>query len=233
MKSPQWPKRLTHRSSSESGSSARSPDDPRSRSTGRRRSRKPPRARPPPAPPPVLTANWSKQYDPYPRCPRDGHGEPRRPRVAKHGGTRKDPKANYDFPGMMDAASWRRTEVHKATRWYGCAHCGRKFGGPHAVYAPSQSARPVAPCGGLRGSERPRRRPRHNRSPTHRPRGRRAARALERDGPALGPRRAPAFAATRPGDPLPRGRARALARGAGDATTRSATATPDAARRAP
>jgi hypothetical protein len=56
------------------------------------------------------------------------------PRVAKHGGTRKDPKANYDFPGMMDAASWRRTEVHKHTAWYGCALCGQKFAGPHAVY---------------------------------------------------------------------------------------------------
>jgi hypothetical protein len=55
-------------------------------------------------------------------------------RVAKHGGTRKDPKSNYDFPGMMDAASWRRTEVHKHTAWYGCALCGQKFNGPHAVY---------------------------------------------------------------------------------------------------
>jgi hypothetical protein len=56
------------------------------------------------------------------------------PRVAKHGGTRKDPKAHYDFPGMVDAASWRRTEVHRHTRWYGCAVCGQKFSGPHAVY---------------------------------------------------------------------------------------------------
>ena len=29
------------------------------------------------------------------------------PRVAKHGGTRRNAKENYDFPGMMDAASWR------------------------------------------------------------------------------------------------------------------------------
>jgi len=56
------------------------------------------------------------------------------PRVAKHGGTRRDVKANYDFPGMMDAASWRRTDVHKATAFYGCALCGQKFAGPHAVY---------------------------------------------------------------------------------------------------
>jgi hypothetical protein len=56
------------------------------------------------------------------------------PRVAKHGGTRKDRKSNYDFPGMMDAANWRKTEVHKHTAWYGCALCGRKFNGPHAVY---------------------------------------------------------------------------------------------------
>jgi hypothetical protein len=54
------------------------------------------------------------------------------PRVAKHGGTRSDPKSNYDFPGMLDAASWRRTQAH--TRWYGCSLCGQKFAGPHAVY---------------------------------------------------------------------------------------------------
>jgi len=56
------------------------------------------------------------------------------PRVVKHGGTRKDPKSNYDFPGMVDAANWRRTEVQKHTAWYGCAVCGQKFSGPHAVY---------------------------------------------------------------------------------------------------
>jgi hypothetical protein len=56
------------------------------------------------------------------------------PRVAKHGGTRKDPKSNYDFPGMTDAANWRKTEVHRHTRWYGCALCGLKVSGPHAVY---------------------------------------------------------------------------------------------------
>jgi hypothetical protein len=56
------------------------------------------------------------------------------PRVARVGGSRRDRKANYDFPGMMDAASWRRTEVHKHTHWYGCSLCGQKFAGPHAVY---------------------------------------------------------------------------------------------------
>jgi hypothetical protein len=56
------------------------------------------------------------------------------PRVAKHGGTRNDAKANYDFPGMVDAATWRRTEVHKHTYSYGCALCGQGFSGPHGVY---------------------------------------------------------------------------------------------------
>jgi hypothetical protein len=56
------------------------------------------------------------------------------PRVAKHGGTRRDAKSNYDFPGMMDAASWRRTEVHKHTKYYGCFRCGQRFKGPHAFY---------------------------------------------------------------------------------------------------
>jgi hypothetical protein len=56
------------------------------------------------------------------------------PRVAKVGGTRRSPKANYDFPAMVDAASWRRTEIHRFTRWYGCAFCSQTFKGPHAVY---------------------------------------------------------------------------------------------------
>jgi hypothetical protein len=56
------------------------------------------------------------------------------PRVAKHGGTRRDSKSNYDFPGMVDQASWRRTDVHKHTRMYGCSRCGRKFKTPHAIY---------------------------------------------------------------------------------------------------
>jgi hypothetical protein len=56
------------------------------------------------------------------------------PRVAAHGGGRRNAKANYDFPGMMDAASWRRSEAHGGTRWYGCGICGQGFAGPHAVY---------------------------------------------------------------------------------------------------
>ena len=56
------------------------------------------------------------------------------PRVAKHGGTRTDPKANYDFPGMVDRRSWCKTKVHQATSYYGCALCGKRFAGPHAVY---------------------------------------------------------------------------------------------------
>jgi hypothetical protein len=56
------------------------------------------------------------------------------PRVAKHRGTRRDSKSNYDFPGMVDQASWRRSDVHKATRLYGCSRCGQKFRTPHAVY---------------------------------------------------------------------------------------------------
>ena len=47
------------------------------------------------------------------------------PRVAKLGGRRTSSKANYDFPGMMDAASWRRSEVHARTGWYGCGVCGQ------------------------------------------------------------------------------------------------------------
>jgi hypothetical protein len=56
------------------------------------------------------------------------------PRAAKHGGTRRNGHANYDFPGMVDGASWRRTRLNEATYYYGCALCGQKFTGPHAVY---------------------------------------------------------------------------------------------------
>ena len=55
-------------------------------------------------------------------------------RVAKRGGTRRNVKRSYDFPGMVDAASWRRTQAHLATRFYGCSLCGTKFSSPHAVY---------------------------------------------------------------------------------------------------
>jgi hypothetical protein len=56
------------------------------------------------------------------------------PRVAKHGGTRRRSKSNYDFPGMMDDGNWRKTLVHKHTSVYACAWCGQGFTGPHAVY---------------------------------------------------------------------------------------------------
>lgn len=56
------------------------------------------------------------------------------PRVAKHGGTRRDRKSNYQFAGMATDWDWRKTKVHKTTRFYGCALCGTKFAGPHAVY---------------------------------------------------------------------------------------------------
>jgi hypothetical protein len=55
------------------------------------------------------------------------------PRVAKHGGIRKDPKANYDFPGMLDRRSWAKTLVHQHSV-YGCGICGTRFSSPHAVY---------------------------------------------------------------------------------------------------
>ena len=55
-------------------------------------------------------------------------------RVAKHGGTRKSRKDTYDFPGMHDDTTWRRSRIHKFTAYYGCHRCGAKFTGPHAVY---------------------------------------------------------------------------------------------------
>jgi hypothetical protein len=55
-------------------------------------------------------------------------------RVLKHGGTRSNPKHTYSFPEMVADGPWRQTAIHKATRWYGCALCGQKFTGPHAVY---------------------------------------------------------------------------------------------------
>ena len=73
------------------------------------------------------------------------------PRVAKHGGTRRNPKANYDFPGMMDASSWRRTEVHKHSSYF-CGFCGLKLAGPHAVYTHIAKRHDRA----LRGRQRPR-----------------------------------------------------------------------------
>ena len=56
------------------------------------------------------------------------------PRVAKHGGYRTSTKDNFDYPGMHDDTTWRRSRVHRATSLYKCALCGQKFTGPHAVY---------------------------------------------------------------------------------------------------
>jgi hypothetical protein len=46
------------------------------------------------------------------------------PRVAKHGGTRNSSKSTYRFPGLMDQASWRRTEVAPPTTAATCAARG-------------------------------------------------------------------------------------------------------------
>jgi hypothetical protein len=59
------------------------------------------------------------------------------PRVAKHGGTRKNAKSAYTYPGMTDEASWRRAEVHQHTYGYWCGLCGQRFAGPHAYYTHS------------------------------------------------------------------------------------------------
>jgi hypothetical protein len=59
------------------------------------------------------------------------------PRVAATGGRRErwgDPKSPYIWPGMAREADWRRTDVHKVSR-YSCARCGKRFGSPAAVYA--------------------------------------------------------------------------------------------------
>ena len=56
------------------------------------------------------------------------------PRVAKHGGYRTDPKSHYEWPGIIDRSSWRRSKVHKATSYYGCALCGQQYADAHAVY---------------------------------------------------------------------------------------------------
>ena len=55
---------------------------------------------------------------------------PRRPRP----NLRRRSGLGYDFPGMMDERTWRRRPVHQHMSFYGCAHCGARFNGPHAVY---------------------------------------------------------------------------------------------------
>jgi hypothetical protein len=56
-------------------------------------------------------------------------------RIARRGGWRTDAKSNYEFAGMLADRDRRQTAAHRATAWYGCALCGQKFTGPHAVYA--------------------------------------------------------------------------------------------------
>ena len=58
------------------------------------------------------------------------------PRIAAAGGSarRNDGAGGYNYPGMATAAHWAATGVHRATHFYGCAFCGKKFKGPHAVY---------------------------------------------------------------------------------------------------
>ena len=34
----------------------------------------------------------------------------------------------------MPSRAWVETEVHRHTAYYGCAHCGARFGTPQAVY---------------------------------------------------------------------------------------------------
>ena len=55
------------------------------------------------------------------------------PRVANHGGTRTNPKSNYDFQGMARDSDWRKTAIHRSAS-YSCALCGKRFSGPHAAY---------------------------------------------------------------------------------------------------
>jgi len=68
------------------------------------------------------------------------------PRIAATGGRRRnppDPKSEYTWAGMMAWADWRRTQVHRHTRAYGCAKCGAAFGSPNAVYAHLAKAHPA------------------------------------------------------------------------------------------
>jgi hypothetical protein len=69
------------------------------------------------------------------------------PRIAATGGYRRnprDPKSNYEWPGMVSLPNWRLTRVHEHTAYYGCAKCGARFGSPQAVYAHLARAHPAA-----------------------------------------------------------------------------------------
>jgi len=56
------------------------------------------------------------------------------PRVAAVGGTRRNGKAGYHYPGMARLGDWETTAAHKSTSYYGCFLCGQGFKTPHAVY---------------------------------------------------------------------------------------------------
>jgi hypothetical protein len=43
-------------------------------------------------------------------------------------------KRSRTYPGMVDKGSWRRSNVHRHTRFYGCWFCGVGFRDPTAVY---------------------------------------------------------------------------------------------------
>lgn len=85
-------------------------------------------------------------------------------RIEASGGRRRvarDPKSNYEWPGMMAWPDWSRTRVHRHTAYYGCAKCGARFSSPQAVYAhlaklhPAKGSRPLgARLSPLNGSGR-------------------------------------------------------------------------------
>lgn len=43
-------------------------------------------------------------------------------------------KRSRTYPGMIDKATWRRSNVHRATTAYACAWCAMTFADPTAVY---------------------------------------------------------------------------------------------------
>jgi hypothetical protein len=80
------------------------------------------------------------------------------PRIAAAGGSparpnRTDTRGGYNYSGMASAAHWAQTAVHQATHWYGCAFCGQKFKGPHAVYTHIAKRHPKRSPHSGRGSQ--------------------------------------------------------------------------------
>jgi hypothetical protein len=75
------------------------------------------------------------------------------PRIAATGGARrlKNPKSNYEWPGMMAQPDWLRTTVHEHTSFYGCAKCGQHSKTPHAVYTHLDKRHPAPGSGRLGG----------------------------------------------------------------------------------